>query len=173
MNIRDTASGRRQQVDNGMDNNEPPALSSITALQPMDPCPGNIHTMNNGVKMREGRGTSIAAYIRSGQTFILRGRTRKADCTYPIPYLVLNMTCPLIVRGTSRSIWISNVEGRSIESRYSTPSVSARFNSFADFWEVSFAFPSISVNHAAARHRSGMPLYTLSCMRYKPRAGSA
>lgn len=49
------------------------------------------------------------------------------QATYPIPYRVLNMTCPLIVRGTSRSIWISYDEGMSILSCCPNPPINTFF----------------------------------------------
>ena len=49
--------------------------------------------------------------------------TITGQATYPIPYRVLNITCPLVVRGTSRLIWISHDEGTSIISCCANPRI--------------------------------------------------
>lgn len=74
---------------------------------------------------------------------------------HPAPYLVLNITCPLIVLGTSKSICTSYFDGLSSPSLYSSLSLTtSRLPEHANLL--------INRSHAAPRHRSGIPLYTRS-----------
>jgi len=86
------------------------------------------------------------------QSWINHGIKRGA---HPAPYLVLNITCPLIVLGTSKSICTSYFEGLSSPSLYSS------LNLATSRYPV-LAILFISKSHAAPRHRSGIPLYTRS-----------
>ena len=75
--------------------------------------------------------------------------------TNPAPYLVLNIICPLIVLGTSKSIWMSYVEGLSNVSLYSVASASYPLGVIPECRDI-------KRSQAARRHRSGMPLYVRS-----------
>jgi hypothetical protein len=58
--------------------------------------------------------------------------TITSQATYPIPYRVLNTICPLIVRGTPRSIWTSYEEGTSILSCCANTRIQVSLPPFAD-----------------------------------------
>lgn len=75
--------------------------------------------------------------------------------THPAPYRVLNIICPLIVLGTSKSICTSYLDGLSNPSLYSSPKrTNSRYPILAN--------RLMSKSQAVARHRSGIPLYTRS-----------
>ena len=114
--------------------------------------------------------------------------TITCQATHPIPYRVLNITCPLIVRGTSRSIWISYEDGSSILSCRANPKINTALRLYTrNIVPTRYCLPrdsksfvaalgpvptvfarndeparrSIKIHHAALLHRSGTPLYTL------------
>ena len=93
-------------------------VQSNTRASPLtDPYPDSIRMWCKKARKSGERETSLVAC----QTDRFEGPPPQAKKTYPIPYRVLNITCPLIVRGTSRSIWISYEEGTSILSCSGNP----------------------------------------------------
>lgn len=75
--------------------------------------------------------------------------------THPWPYRVRNITFPLIVRGTSKSICTSYVDGLSRASRYSA--MSCRSSAFPVRENL-----HMRTSQAALRQQSGIPLYIRS-----------
>jgi len=86
--------------------------SNTTASPLTDPYPDNIRMRCKKARKSGERETSLVVCSKR----VSFKDTIKSQATYPIPYRVLNITCPLIVRGTSRSIWTSYEEGMSIFS---------------------------------------------------------